>query len=107
MLFKALISIDYHCYYYQYCYYILQLLLLLLFFLLLQESQELINKCQQQERKISSWNKQSNNAGDVSPSEVPPAPLLIYRSSSMLVFKTAPFNSMGGKKVGHDFVTFY
>ncbi|XP_074609756.1 cilia- and flagella-associated protein 54-like isoform X1 [Acropora palmata] len=66
---------------------------------LLQESQELINKCQQQERKISSWNKQSNNAGDVSPSEVPPAPLLIYRSSSMLVFKTAPFNSMGGKKV--------
>ena len=75
------------------------------YFFLLQESQELINKCQQQERKISSWNKQPNNAGDVSPSEVPPAPLLMYRSSSMLVFKTAPFNSMGGKKVGHDFAS--
>lgn len=37
MLFKALISIDYHCYYYQYCYYILLLLLFFLLFIIAGE----------------------------------------------------------------------
>ena len=65
----------------------------------LQESQELILKCQQQERKVSSWNRQVDTGDEVSPSEVPPAPLLLYRSSSVLVFKAAPFKPISGEKV--------
>ncbi|XP_068714673.1 cilia- and flagella-associated protein 54-like isoform X3 [Montipora foliosa] len=66
---------------------------------LLQESQEMIKKYQQQERKTSVWNRQSNDTKDVSPSDVPSAPLLVYRSSSTLIFKAAPFKSTTGQKV--------
>lgn len=66
----------------------------------LQESQELINKYQQQERKLSGWNRQTDSSGDIALSDVPPAPLLIYRSSSVLVFKAAPFKPKTGEKVG-------
>ena len=66
----------------------------------LQESQELIVKCQQQERKVSSWNRQTDDTSDdTPPSDVPPAPLLLYRSSAVLVFKPAPFKPMSGEKV--------
>lgn len=68
--------------------------------LLLQESQELIVKCQQQERKVSSWNRQTDDTAEDTPlSDVPPAPLLLYRSSNVLVFRPAPFKSNGGEKV--------
>jgi len=66
----------------------------------LQESQELIVKCQQQERKVSSWNRQTDTSSDdTPPSDVPPSPLLLYRSSSVLVFKPAPFKHRSGEKV--------
>ncbi|XP_027049490.1 cilia- and flagella-associated protein 54-like [Pocillopora damicornis] len=67
---------------------------------LLKESQELIVKCQQQERKVSSWNRQTDDTSDnILPSDVPPAPLLVYRSSAVLVFKPAPFEPKTGEKV--------
>ncbi|CAH3193048.1 unnamed protein product, partial [Porites evermanni] len=66
---------------------------------LLQESQELIIKSQQQERKVSSWNRQADIGDDVPPCDVPPAPLLVYRSSSVLVFKAATFKPKSGEKV--------
>ncbi|PFX16137.1 Uncharacterized protein C12orf55-like [Stylophora pistillata] len=67
---------------------------------LLKESQELIVKCQQQERKVSSWNRQAEDtSSDIPSSDVPPAPLLVYRSSAVLVFKPAPFEPQKGEKV--------
>ena len=67
----------------------------------LQESQELIVKCQQQERKVSSWNRQTDTSSDDTPSDVPPAPLLLYRSSSMLVFQPAPFKHKSEEEVSY------
>ena len=40
------------------------------------------------------------DTGDDTPlSDVPPAPLLVYRSSSVLVFKAATFKPKSGEKV--------
>ncbi|KAJ7354000.1 hypothetical protein OS493_030850 [Desmophyllum pertusum] len=39
------------------------------------------------------------HAEDTPLSDVPPAPLLLYRSSNVLVFRPAPFKSNGGEKV--------
>ena len=61
----------------------------------------MIVKCQQQERKVSSWNRQTDTSSDDTPSDVPPAPLLLYRSSSMLVFKPAPFKPKSGEEVSY------
>ena len=48
---------------------------------------------------MSSWNRQADTEDDVPPSDVPPAPLLVYRSSSVLVFKAATFKPKSGEKV--------
>lgn len=61
----------------------------------------MIVKCQQQKRKVSSWNRQTDTSSDDTPSDVPPAPLLLYRSSSVLVFKPAPFKHKSGEEVSY------
>jgi len=46
---------------------------------------------------VSSWNRQTDASSDDTPLDLPP-PLLLYRSSSVLVFKPAPFKHRSGEK---------
>lgn len=60
---------------------------------------DLIKKAQQQDRKLMSINKLPNN-GSVEPSDVPGAPLLLFKGASQMVLRPAPFIPKSGEKVG-------
>ena len=65
---------------------------------------ELIKKAQQQDRKLMSVNKVPRSEV-VEPSDVPGFPLLLFKSSSLMVLRPAPFASKNGEKVGgYEFV---
>ncbi|XP_032221437.2 cilia- and flagella-associated protein 54 isoform X1 [Nematostella vectensis] len=61
---------------------------------LLKESMDLIQKAQQRDRKLASWNRPSSDETAPSP-DVPPAPLLLYRSPSVMIFRPAPYSPKG------------
>lgn len=59
---------------------------------------DLIQKAQQQGRKLANCSRPSKGSEE-SVSSAPPAPVLLYRSSSLMVLQPAPFVPKGGEQV--------
>ena len=59
---------------------------------------DLIQKAQQQERKLINCSRPSKGSEEGA-SSVPPAPVLLYRSSSLMVLQPGPFVPKSGEQV--------
>ena len=68
--------------------------------IIFQECYDLIKKAQTQQKVLLS----KYNDATSEPTAVPPPPILVYRNSSTIILKPAPYKPLSNEKVGKCFV---